>query len=126
MIDKIGKSILTMFGIGYFKYAPGTAASFLTCIIWFTIDEYTKFPFRGSGKIFVLVFLIALLVYSIILIDKLYNKNDAREIVIDEFIGQSIPIISYYYFQFFVANDSFKNATIFFNCASILLNYFNW
>ena len=95
MINKIGKSVLSMFGIGHFKYAPGTAASFLTCIIWFTIDEYTKFSFLGLGKIYVLVFLIVLLFYSIILIDKLYNKKDAKEIVIDEFIGQSIPLIAF-------------------------------
>ena len=80
MIDKLGKSILTIFGIGYFKYAPGTVASFLNCIIWFTIDEYTKFSFRGAGKIFILIFLIVILVYSIILIDKLYNKRDAKEV----------------------------------------------
>ena len=34
MIDKFGKSILTLFGIGYFKYAPGTVASIVTCALW--------------------------------------------------------------------------------------------
>ena len=33
MIKKFGLSILTLFGVGYFKYAPGTAASFITCLI---------------------------------------------------------------------------------------------
>ena len=33
MIDKLGKAILTMFGIGYFRYAPGTAASFVTITV---------------------------------------------------------------------------------------------
>ena len=34
MIDNFGKNILTLFGIGYFKYAPGTAASVVTCAFW--------------------------------------------------------------------------------------------
>ena len=37
MIDKFGLAILTMFGIGYFKYAPGTAASFITCLIYYIL-----------------------------------------------------------------------------------------
>ena len=35
--DKFLKTMLTMFGIGYFKYAPGTLASFVTCIIYYLI-----------------------------------------------------------------------------------------
>ena len=37
MIDKIGLALLTMFGIGHFKYAPGTIASFVTCLIYYSI-----------------------------------------------------------------------------------------
>jgi phosphatidylglycerophosphatase A len=131
MIDKLGKSILTIFGIGYFKYAPGTVASFLTCIIWFTIDQYTKFSFRGAGKIFILVFLIVILVYSIILIDKLYNKRDAKEIVIDEFIGQSIPLLAFSFRpKDFIPDccSKFKNdpeSIIWFVLAFILFRFFD-
>ncbi|KFX72126.1 MAG: hypothetical protein FF85_02900 [alpha proteobacterium QL1] len=42
---------------------------------------------------------------SIIIINNnliLFSEIDAREIVIDEYIGQSIPIISAYYFLFFM------------------------
>ena len=49
MIDKFGKAILTMFGVGYFKYAPGTAASFLTCIIFYLL--YASSFYIGQGSV---------------------------------------------------------------------------
>ena len=95
MIDKIGLALLTMFGIGHFKYAPGTIASFVTCLIYYSI------PYMyGSNKLYLLVFLVLILIYSIILIDKLihkFKKKDPNEIVIDEFIGQSIPLVAIYF-----------------------------
>ena len=95
MIDKIGLALLTMFGIGHFKYAPGTIASFVTCLIYYSI------PYMyGSNKLYLLVFLVLILIYSIILIDKLihkFKKKDPKEIVIDEFIGQSIPLVAIYF-----------------------------
>ena len=91
MNNKIGKTILTMFGIGYFKYAPGTVASFTTCLIFYSlasIDGINQiiFPY--------IIFLIIIFIYSTILIDKIYKKEDSKEIVIDEFIGQSIPLLA--------------------------------
>ena len=125
--DKFLKAMLTMFGIGYSKYAPGTLASFATCIIYFLIyylsfNNITLFLFYYNPE-YVVYFLIIITISSINLINnrsfrnkfaKLFKKNDPKEIVIDEFIGQSIPIISYWYFNFGVANDSFKNASSFF------------
>ena len=125
--DKFFKAMLTMFGIGYSKYAPGTLASFTTCIIYFLIyylsfNNITLFLFYYNPE-YVVYFLIIITISSINLINnrsfrnkfaKLFKKNDPKEIVIDEFIGQSIPIISYWYFHFGVANDSFKNASSFF------------
>ena len=69
MIDKFGKAILTMFGVGYFKYAPGTAASFLTCIIFYLL--YTSSFYIGQGPAVIVCILLIILVYSIIIIDKL-------------------------------------------------------
>ena len=95
MIKKFGLPILTLFGVGYFKYAPGTAASFITCLIYFTLSE-SAFSL-GMNKFYIVVFLIFVLFYSIIFIDKLspvFKKKDPREIVIDEFVGQCIPLVS--------------------------------
>ena len=110
MIDKLGKAILTMFGIGYFRYAPGTAASFVTCIIYYLL-AVSSFDFV-KNKIYIVCILLIILVYSIIIIDKLsylFKKKDPKEIVIDEFIGQSIPL-TFYFFQGFI---SIKELTFF-------------
>ena len=96
MIDKFGKAILTMFGVGYFKYAPGTAASFIACLIYYIL-WLSDFSLH-SNKIYLVFFLIIILFYSIIIIDKLshlFKKKDAQEIVVDEFVGQSIPLMSF-------------------------------
>ena len=110
MIDKIGLAILTMFGIGYFKYAPGTLASLITCVASYFLGKFfweqsadDKFShFILNYLPFIIFFLF---IYSIILIDKLshyFKKKDPKEIVIDEFLGQLIPILSLNYFiQYF-------------------------
>ena len=108
MIDKFGKAILTMFGVGYFKYAPGTAASFLTCIIFYLL--YTSSFYIGQGPAVIVCILLIILVYSIIIIDKLsylFKKKDPEEIVVDEFIGQSIPLTVYFFFRSFSIEEFF-------------------
>ena len=95
MIKKFGLPLLTLFGIGHFKYAPGTAASFVTCLIFYILGE-SLFSLHNN-KLYVVLFLILILFYSIVFIDKLskvFKKNDPKEIVIDEFIGQCIPLTS--------------------------------
>ena len=86
-MNKFGLSLLTMFGIGHIKYAPGTIASFITCLIYY---------FLFSIDVNFYYFFLILLIYSIILIDKLsyhFKEKDPKEIVIDEFFGQSIPFV---------------------------------
>ena len=125
--DKFLKAMLTMFGIGYSKYAPGTLASFTTCIIYLLIfylssNTLTLFLFYYNPE-YVVYFLIIITISSINLINdhsfrdkfaKLFKKKDPKEIVIDEFIGQSIPIISYSYLSFFKVGPSFDSFFIFF------------
>ena len=125
--DKFLKAMLTMFGIGYSKYAPGTLASFVTCVIYYLIYMYGWKLVGFSlyyNHTYVVWFLIIITISSINLINdrsfrdkfaKLFKKNDPKEIVIDEFIGQSIPIISYSYLDFFVHGSSFDVFFIFFN-----------
>ena len=40
MIDKFGKALITMFGIGFFRYAPGTIASLITCLIFYLLWSF--------------------------------------------------------------------------------------
>ena len=84
-----------MLHIGSSKYAPGTVASFVTCIIFICFYIF-------NINIFYLIFSVALIlifsVYSIDYYKKKFSEVDAKEIVIDEFIGQSIPILTIYNF----------------------------
>ena len=82
-----------MFGLGNSRYAPGTVASFVTCLIYIALFNY-------KVNILILIALVSLIfLYSIFILDELKNsfyKIDAKEIVIDEFVGQSIPLLSIY------------------------------
>tara|TARA_B110000259_G_C14007577_1_gene398451 strand:+ start:485 stop:988 length:504 start_codon:yes stop_codon:yes gene_type:complete len=95
MVKEINILILTMLHIGSSKYAPGTVASFVTCIIFICFYIF-------KINIFYLIFSVALIlifsVYSIDYYKKKFSEVDAKEIVIDEFIGQSIPILTIYSF----------------------------
>ena len=95
MIKQLNILILTMFGIGNSKYAPGTAASFITCVIYIFVYSYQV------NIIFLILILVLIFIYSVYSIDvskKYFSETDAKEIVIDEFIGQSIPILTIYTF----------------------------
>ena len=84
-----------MFGIGNSAFVPGTVASFITCLIYIILF-YCK-----VNIFFLLIINLVILIFSIYLIDSLksfFSNIDAKEIVIDEFIGQSIPILSFYSF----------------------------
>tara|TARA_B100001248_G_C27145648_1_gene346617 strand:+ start:54 stop:551 length:498 start_codon:yes stop_codon:yes gene_type:complete len=86
--------LITMFGIGRITKIPGTIASFVTCLFYFLC-----IIFNVHIKFLLIAFLV-ILVFSIIFINK-YSSNfteiDAKEIVIDEFLGQSLPIFLLYY-----------------------------
>jgi len=93
MIKQLNILILTMLGLGNSKYAPGTVASFVTCLVYI-------FFFNFQINIILLILGVSSIsIYSVYSIDKFKNsfsKIDAKEIVIDEFIGQSIPVLTIY------------------------------
>ena len=98
MMDKFGLTLITLFSIGKIKYAPGTVASAVTCMFYYFL-RLTEFKYLINFTFFFIFFLI-LIIYSIILIDKLslkFKEEDPKEIVIDEFIGMSIPSIIFLY-----------------------------
>ena len=81
------KSISTCFGLGYISPFPGTLTSFLTVVIIWLIQKYFGFQITLTC-----IFFITLLGY--IAIEKDVNKkSDPKEIVIDEFIGQSLVLV---------------------------------
>ena len=93
-MNNIAIQLITMFGIGRISKIPGTIASFVTCLFYFLCIIF------NVNIIFLLITFFIILILSIIFINK-YSSNfteiDAKEIVIDEFLGQSIPILFMYY-----------------------------
>ncbi len=93
MINYLNNYFVTMFGIGYIKKIPGTVSSFVTVVFLFIYFHY----FELSKNYFLLI-LSLIFIYSFIAVN-LYIKDkankDPKEVVIDEFIGQSIPIYLY-------------------------------
>ena len=95
MIKQLNILILTMFGVGNSKFAPGTVASFVTCLIYIWCYNYQV---NILFLIFGVFFIFFTSIYSIDSFKESFSKIDAKEIVIDEFIGQSIPILTIYNF----------------------------
>tara|TARA_B100001996_G_scaffold340453_1_gene293979 strand:- start:52 stop:576 length:525 start_codon:yes stop_codon:yes gene_type:complete len=96
-MNKFNLKIITLFGIGYLSKAPGTWASFATCIF------YSILIINEVNFALPVILFFFLLIYSIPLIDKnssSFKEKDSKEIVIDEFLGQSVPILLGYYFIF--------------------------
>ena len=82
-----------MFGLGKIKFSPGTFGSLATIIMLFYF-----FHVLNVSSNTILIGLIIIFVYSFYAISSYIknNKNkDPREIIIDELIGQSIPIYLY-------------------------------
>ena len=121
MIKTFNYLFVTCFGIGSFRYAPGTIASFITTIFLFSLFHVIVL----SNTVILLVLLI-IFFYSFYGVSEYIknNKNkDPREVVIDEFIGQSIPIYLYE-----ISHETLKNsqeAALFYLYIFILFRYFD-
>ena len=93
MINKINFLFLTLFGIGKFKKIPGSIASLATVLFLFFLFHILNFSPNIFLFFLVIIFFVA--IYSINIFIKDLTQKDPKEIVIDEFIGQSIPISLY-------------------------------
>jgi len=93
MIKTFNYLFVTCFGIGTFRFAPGTITSFITTIFLFSLFHIIKL---SSNTI--LFGLVLIFIYSFYAVSEYIKDNenkDPKEVVIDEFIGQSIPIYLY-------------------------------
>ena len=93
MIKTFNYLFVTCFGIGSFKFAPGTITSLIT-----TVFLYSLFHIINLPNIAILIILLIVFIYSFYAVSEYikYNENkDPKEVVVDEFIGQSIPIYLY-------------------------------
>ena len=92
---KLANLISTFFYLGKFPVFPGTVASLATLIIWnFITVESLLFRFI----ILLLIILFGFISINISL--PAFKSEDPQEIVIDEVVGMSIPLI-------FIFNDLF-------------------
>ena len=121
MIKTLNYLFVTCFGIGSFRFAPGTFASLVTTVFLFSL-----FHFLNLSSNIILFFLVIIFVYSFYAVSyfiKDKENKDPKEVVIDEFIGQSIPI--YLYEISHGTEKSADEALIFYSVSFILFRFFD-
>ncbi len=93
MLNNINFLFVTLFGIGKIKKIPGSFASLATTFFLFFL-----FHTLNLSPEIILVFIIIIFFISLYAVNhfiKDLDNKDPKEVVIDEFIGQSIPICLY-------------------------------
>ena len=121
MIKTLNYLFVTCFGIGSFKFAPGTITSLIT-----TVFLYSLFHIINLSSKTILITLLIIFIYSFYAVSEYikYNKDkDPREVVVDEFIGQSIPIYLYEVSHGTVKDS--QEAILFYLYIFILFRYFD-
>jgi phosphatidylglycerophosphatase A len=121
MIKTFNYLFVTCFGIGSFRFAPGTITSLLTTIFLFSLFHIVNLSYN-----IILIILLLVFIYSFYAVGEYIKDNkdkDPKEVVVDEFIGQSIPIYLYE-----IAHGTMKNsqeAPLFYLYIFILFRYFD-
>ena len=121
MIKIFNYLFVTCFGIGSFRYAPGTVTSLITTVFLFSL-----FHIINLSSNIILIILLLIFIYSFYAVSNYIKGNDnkdPKEVVIDEFIGQSIPIYLYE-----VSHGTIKDsqeAILFYLYIFILFRYFD-
>ena len=121
MIKNINTLFVTMFGLGKVPKIPGTFGSLATVIIL-----YLFFHIFDLSSNLILIFLIVVFILSFFAVTHHIkdNKNkDPKEVIIDEFIGQSIPI--YLYEISHSTEKSPNEALIFYGICFVLFRFFD-
>ena len=122
VIKKINLIFVTFLKIGYIKIAPGTFTSLVISIIFFYL-----FRLYISIEHFLFLCLAMILVFTYSLhaiktIENEFKQKDAKQIVIDEVIGQSIPILFIEYIAY-LKTQSF-GADLYLYITSFFLSFF--
>ena len=90
MIEKFNLFFLTLLNIGKIKYAPGTVASLITCLLFLLLTNIVNISV-------ILLFTLIIFCYSFVAINYSFNEfnsDDPQEIVIDEVVGQMLPLLA--------------------------------
>ena len=121
MIKTFNSLLVTMFGLGKIKFMPGTFGSLTTSILLFylfhTLNVSSNTILIGWIVIFIYSF------YAVSTHTKGNENKDPGEIIIDEFLGQSIPI--YLYEISHGTTKENNEAVIYYTLFFILFRYFD-
>ena len=93
MCNKINFFFVTLFGIGKIKKIPGSFASLTTTLFLFFLFHILNVSLNIVLFSVIIIFFISF--YAINIFIKDLTNKDPKEVVIDEFVGQSIPICLY-------------------------------
>ena len=121
MIKTINTLFVTMFGLGKVPKIPGTFGSLATIFIL-----YFLFHKLNLSSNLILAVLIIIFIYSFLAVASYIKDNenkDPKEVIIDEFIGQSVPIYLYEISHGTV--KSTEEAIIFYSLCFILFRFFD-
>ena len=121
MIKTLNTLFVTMFGLGKIPKIPGTFGSLATVFLL-----YFFFHILNISSTIILVVLMIIFVYSFSAVTSYIKDNenkDPKEVIIDEFIGQSIPI--YLYEISHGTDKSPDEAMIFYSVCFILFRFFD-
>ena len=121
MIKTINTLFVTMICLGKVPKIPGTFGSLATVIIL-----YIFFHILNLSSNLVLIFLVVVFILSFPAVAHHIKDNenkDPREVIIDEFIGQSIPI--YLYEISHGTEKSPNEALIFYGICFVLFRFFD-
>ena len=91
-MKKINKLLSTFFGYGYLTKIPGTITSAVTTIFIYVAYEILEY----KDLKFSIIFFILLFFYSFYAVkdsETEFQNKDPKQIVIDEVLGQSMPLI---------------------------------
>ncbi len=104
------KIFVSIFFVGYIKFASGTWGSLAAILILYPIIKYTMLSLEVLIIIFIILFFISNLFINFF--SNFTNSNDSKHIVIDELLG--IFIILIFYDFIFIYNDFITLISIFF------------
>ena len=93
MLNKINFLFISLFGIGKIKKLPGTFASLATTLFLFFLFHILNVSPNIILLSVIIIFFISF--YAVNIYIKDLSNKDPKEVVIDEFIGQSIPLYLY-------------------------------
>jgi len=121
MIKTFNSLLVTMFGLGKIKFMPGTFGSLATVIFLFYLFHALKISPNIILTGWMIIFIYSF--YAVSTHTKNSKNKDPGEIIIDEFLGQSIPIYLYEISHGTIKEDN--EAIIYYTLFFILFRYFD-